>query len=273
MQSTIMIGTSGYSYGDWVGTVYPSGCSPRDFLSLYARSFSCTELNFTYYRYPEPRTMERMLRVVGDDFRFAVKGHQSLTHQPDADCAETARRFREGIAPLIEAGQLTAVLLQFPFSFHYTAPNRTRLDALCRAFDTIPLALEFRNNEWQRDSVIGGLTQRGVALVNVDGPLLPGLPRPTSLVTAPLGYVRFHGRNAANWWSGDTASRYDYLYTEDDLSPWVSRIGSMAAGASRGVMVMFNNHWRGQAVQNACQLSTLLGGVVAKGTARQGEAV
>lgn len=251
------IGTSGYSYQDWLGTVYPPGTPSKDFLRLYAQQFVLVELNFSYYRQPDARTVERMVHVTPDDFQFSIKGHKTLTHELNGDVEGESRIFKDGVRPLIEAGRLACVVMQFPYSFHYTKTARTYLDKLCRTFKDVPLAVEFRNDEWQRDSVYKGLESRQVALVNVDEPLLPGLPRPTAIVTAPHAYVRFHGRNAANWWNGDNASRYDYSYSEDELSEWLPRVKQMGDKAT-SVMVLFNNHFQGKAADDARKLKEML---------------
>jgi uncharacterized protein YecE (DUF72 family) len=254
---SILIGTSGYSYADWVGRVYPAGAQQKDFLRLYAEEFSFVELNFSYYKQPDARTLERMLKLTGNTFRFAIKGHQSLTHERGGDVRGSAAIFKEGIKPLIEAFRLSAVVMQFPFSFHYSPDSRRHLDMVCGAFEHIPLAVEFRNDQWMRDSVYEGLRKRGVALINVDEPPLPGLPKPTAIATAPHAYVRFHGRNSANWWEGDNASRYDYKYSEQELTEWLPRLQSLA-GNAKVLMVLFNNHWEGQAVENARMLKKMM---------------
>jgi uncharacterized protein YecE (DUF72 family) len=105
--------------------------------------------------------------------------------------------------------------------------------------------------------VYRGLEKRGVAFVNVDEPLLPGLPRPTALVTAPHAYVRFHGRNAANWWNGDNTTRYDYGYSNDEIAEWIPRIRQMNDKATT-VMVLFNNHFQGKAANDARKLKEML---------------
>jgi uncharacterized protein YecE (DUF72 family) len=253
----ILIGTSGYSYPDWVGHVYPPGTSEKDFLQHYCHLFPLTELNFSYYHQPEQRTLARMVHVTPDTFRFAIKGYKGLTHELSAGLQSEARVFKDGIAPLVEAGRLASVVMQFPYSFHYTTQSRKYLDSLCREFEGYPTAVEFRNSEWQRDSVYKGLQSRHVALVNVDEPLLPGLPRPTAIVTAPHAYVRFHGRNAANWWNGDNTTRYDYSYNGDELSEWIPRVRQMA-GKAANVMVLFNNHFQGKAVEDARKLKAML---------------
>lgn len=253
----ILTGTSGYSYKDWVGPVYPPGTAAKDYLRLYAERFAMTELNFSYYRQPDPRMLERMAHITPDRFRFAVKAHKSLTHERSDNPAGDAAVFKRGIAPLIEASKLCAVLVQFPYSFHYTPKNRTYLKALCEELAGIPTAVEFRTDQWQRESVYEGFRARGIAYVNVDEPSLAGLPRPSATVTAPLAYVRFHGRNRRTWWEGDNTSRYDYLYSDELLGEWVPRIEAMAEEAST-VVVTFNNHRRGQAVENAAGLRAMM---------------
>jgi uncharacterized protein YecE (DUF72 family) len=253
----ILIGTSGYSYEDWVGPFYPAGMSKQEYLSFYAGEFSAVELNFSYYSQPRASTLARMVENTPADFRFAIKAHQSLTHRIGEDFDREIERYREGIRPLVEADRLAAVLFQFPYSFHYTPECRRHLKRLCDAFADLPKAVEFRSSEWQRDSVYRGLRETNAAVVNVDEPRLPKLPKPTEIVSSDLAYLRFHGRNRANWWKGDNVSRYDYLYDSNELSEWLPMIERMLAKAQL-LLVMFNNHSRGQAIQNARELQSLL---------------
>ncbi|MBN2351962.1 MAG: DUF72 domain-containing protein [Spirochaetales bacterium] len=253
----IFVGTSGYSYADWVGPFYPAGTAEKDFLGFYASQFSFVELNFSYYSMPSPPLIDRLAEKTGSDFVFAVKAHRSLTHEVTDGFERDLGAFREGVKPLAERGKLAAVLVQFPYSFHYNDQNRRRLDRLTRGLSGLPAAVEFRNAEWAQERVIEGLRERGAAFVNVDQPELPKLLKPGSLVTADHGYIRFHGRNKKNWWTGDNVSRYDYLYGEEELTGWIERIRSMLS-LVRVLLITFNNHARGQAVQNARRLKELL---------------
>jgi uncharacterized protein YecE (DUF72 family) len=253
----VLIGTSGYSYDDWVGPVYPEGTRKQDFLGLYAAEFPIVELNFSYYQQPSARTLERMLAATPSPFQFALKAHRSMTHEIGPTWEQDITAFREGLAPLQESGRLAAVLAQFPNGFAYTPESRTRLARLCDALKGLPLAVEFRRAEWQREQVTAGLRERGVALVSVDEPALPGLMAPTAETTGPFGYVRLHGRNAKNWWTGDNASRYDYLYAPSELSEWTERIRALLARAPT-VLLFFNNHWRGNAARNAREMRLIL---------------
>lgn len=257
-RANIRVGTSGYSYRDWVGPVYPEGTPQSEYLRHYIEMFPIVELNFSFYRQPEASMLERMLHVSGGRLGFAVKAYRELTHEIKADrVAETVAQFRQGIRPLEQAEKLDAVLLQFPYSFHYTPPNREYLAKLTEHLSGLPLAVEFRNSEWFHGRVFDGLRKFRLALVSVDEPQLPKLPPPTNEVTAPLAYVRFHGRNAEQWWDGDNQSRYDYTYSDDELREWLPRIASIAEQASE-LLVFFNNHWRGQAAQNAKRLTELI---------------
>ncbi|HEQ71525.1 MAG TPA: DUF72 domain-containing protein [Spirochaetia bacterium] len=254
----ILVGTSGYSYKDWIGPFYPPGARESDFLPFYAGEFPFVELNFSYYTMPKADLITRLIDKTPEGFLFAIKAHRSLTHEKTtADLPKNGILFREGIAPLVEQHRLAAVLLQFPYSFHYTPDNRTYLDAFLSNMSGLPVAVEFRNAEWVNERVREGLTTRRAAFVNVDQPDLPHLIRPGAVVTADPAYLRFHGRNKKNWWTGDNVSRYDYLYSDDELVSWLDHIRSLAA-ASKLLLVTFNNHSRGQAIHNARRLRELL---------------
>ena len=79
----------------------------------------------------------------------------------------------------------------------------------------------------------------------------------SEVVTAHFGYIRFHGRNKKEWWAGDNRTRYDYLYSDQELQEWLPRIRHMAK-KTETLFVFFNNHWKGQAVLNARRLKELL---------------
>jgi uncharacterized protein YecE (DUF72 family) len=253
----IYIGTSGYSYADWVGPFYPTGTAEQDYLACYASRFPFVELNFSYYSMPAAPLIERLMGKTNSEFLFAIKTHKSLTHEVTDRFTQDIDAYKRGIAPLAEKQRLAAVLVQFPYSFHYTDVNRRYLDRLTRGLVGLLLALEFRSDEWVRDQVIEELKKRSAAFVNVDQPELPKLIRPSAVVTADPAYIRFHGRNKQNWWTGDNASRYDYLYSDVELSGWIERIRATLALA-RVLLITFNNHARGQAVQNARRLKELL---------------
>ncbi|MFP3041621.1 DUF72 domain-containing protein [Treponema primitia] len=253
----IEIGTCGYHYTDWIGPVYPEGTPKTDYLRLYAGRFPTVELDYAYYTMPTAAQLANMLET-GPELTFSIKAHETLTHKVNPDTWEgDARTYREALKPLLQARRLGAVLFQFPYSFHYEPDQRRYLDKVLSFFADVPLAVEFRNAEWINNRVIDALRNRNAALVSLDMPELKGLPPALDTVTAPLAYLRFHGRNGETWWGSDAAARYDYLYTEAELETWAGRIKQIAVKADR-VLVYFNNHWRGQAVRNGEMLIAIL---------------
>jgi len=253
----ILIGTCGYSYNEWIGPVYPEGTKRERFLGLYAAMFKTVELDFAYYAMPQAANIRNMADEA-PGLSFAIKAHQSLTHKADsAKWRDEAKTYIQGIEPFREKGCLEAVLFQFPYSFHYEADNRRYLAQVLDEFSGITSAVEFRNTEWLNNRVIEGLKKRGTALVGLDMPALKGLPSTTDVVTAPLAYFRLHGRNKDTWWGSDSAARYDYLYSDNELEAVTERIKQIVVKADR-LVIYFNNHARGQAVRNAETLKKIL---------------
>jgi uncharacterized protein YecE (DUF72 family) len=255
----IYIGTSGYSYKDWKGVFYPERMTPAGFLGHYAGTFPFVELNFSYYRQPDRGMLERMIEQTPTDFRFSIKAHRDLTHTRGEGWEQAAEKFLlGGAAPLREASRLAGILLQFPYSFHRDTENRRYLSSVTEYFSGFPLFVEFRNTDWQLDDVYSGLRERNIGIVNTDTPDLASLPENRAILTADRGYIRFHGRNSGTWWKGDNVSRYDYLYSPEELREWVERIRDMLKKVTV-LYVAFNNHHKGQAVKNALQLREMLG--------------
>lgn len=258
--ATLLIGTSGYSYNEWVGPVYPAGTRSRDFLSLYAQEFDTVELNFSYYQMPKATQLQKMIQESGKALHYSIKAHQSLTHTIDyASWKDSAGEFCRAADVLFQADRLAAVLFQFPYSFHYEADQRRYLDAILRECSAFPLAVEFRNGQWYNSRTIEALRTRNIALVSLDIPETKGMPPMMDVHTSSLAYLRLHGRNGEAWWKSDAAGRYDYLYSERELEAIAQRVKMISASADT-VLVYFNNHRRGQAVLGAKRLISLLGG-------------
>ncbi|MEW6182094.1 MAG: DUF72 domain-containing protein [Bacillota bacterium] len=259
MNAKIFTGTSGYSYDDWRGAFYPLRLAKGDMLVYYAREFFFTEVNSTYYYMPPPRILARLAEKTPEDFVFSVKAHGSLTHGRGDGFNSDAEKFRLALQPLRESGKLGAVLFQFPYSFRKIPENEKYLVRIRDAFPADPAAVEFRHSGWVEQSTWELLRSLNFAYVCVDEPRLKGLVGPVAVRTASFGYVRFHGRNAAKWWKhGQPWERYDYLYSDAELTEWIPGVQAVARETDR-VFIAFNNHPRGQAVQNARVFRSMIG--------------
>jgi uncharacterized protein YecE (DUF72 family) len=259
----VRVGTAGWSYPDWEGIVYPSP-APRDFdrLRWLASFLDIVEINATFYRPARPRDAASWVRRVAFNprFRFTAKLDRVFTHEPGRATPAAERAFRDGIAPLAEAGLLAALLVQFPQSFHNTAVNRRHMARLLTRLGEYPLAVELRHRDWLTSDLLGYLSGRGIALVGIDQPQIGETVAPSLPLTASFFYVRLHGRNAADWFRADAGrdARYNYLYSEAELKPWVDRIGAAALAGHEGIVIA-NNHYRGQAAANAVEIRRSLG--------------
>ena len=253
----LLIGTSGFSYKDWVGPYYPEGLAKKDWLSFHSREFSTCEINFSYYRVPNPRTLAAMAAKVPDDFLFTLKANREMTHER-GDNADVFRQFRDSLSPWLEQGKLGCILAQFPSSFRATADNRDYLKLLRDHLGELRVVVEFRHVGWVSPPTFELLRQLNLGFCSVDQPRFKSLMPPVAEVTSDTAYVRFHGRNYQKWWRHKEAwERYDYTYSENELEEWVPKIRQMDEEAET-TFLFANNHWRGQAVDTARQLRMLL---------------
>ena len=194
----IVIGTSGYSFPDWVGTFYPIHTERSRMLDFYAKQFPAVEVNSTYYRIPPPSTMHAMERKTPPGFEFVVKTHHDMTHKQSLD-PELYDSLQRAVAPLQDAGKLSGLLAQFPRGFHRTQEHERFLLDLKRRLPDAPLFVEFRHDSWIADDLFPWLREHGLRFVSVDEPDLPGLIGTYARATGDLAYVRFHGRNKRTW--------------------------------------------------------------------------
>ncbi|MDQ2680846.1 MAG: DUF72 domain-containing protein [Candidatus Eremiobacteraeota bacterium] len=255
----IYIGTCGYAYKDWIGIFYPGKIKSSEMLGYYAQRFRAVEIDASYYGVPSIRTVESMHARTPDDFRFSFKAPSTLTHPAGAytQIHDDAGLFAASLRPLLAAGKLGGVLLQFPNGFKPSPQNETYLERLCATCEGLPLVAEFRHHDWQTPHTLELLSSLQVGWCNVDMPELESLMLPSSDATSPTGYVRFHGRNRAQWWSGTNITRYQYTYTPQELAPWGGRIAEIDE-QTKATFAFFNNHARGGAARNAEMLLDLL---------------
>lgn len=254
----VYVGTSGYSYRDWIGPFYPEGTKDCAMLEYYARHFNFTEVNSSYYHMPGLQLFAGMDRKTPDDFKFAVKLFGGFTHERSAGTVE-ADRFNHALKPLLESGKLLCLLAQFPYSFHCNDENVNYLKRLKEWFKDVPVNVEFRNQSWIRTEVMEVLKKEDLGFVCVDEPKIRGLIKKVAAVTSNVSYVRMHGRNAEKWYGGEGSDRYNYLYDMDELMEWIPVIKDMQKN-SPVTVVSFNNHPLGRAVENAKMLIGLMRG-------------
>lgn len=247
----LRLGTSGWSYDEWVGPFYESRTTPK--LTYYSQVFQTAEIDSTFYAYPSERMVYGWLRHSGSDFAFSAKLPQVITHEKmlgqRGPIEEDFEKFLEVMQPLSLNGKLLAILVQLPPSF------RQDLDILERFLKILPknprFSVEFRHKSWWNEETWRLLERYRIANTIVDEPLLPS----DTIVTTDFAYVRWHGRGNRIW--------YDYEYSNDELKPWVTKVREVS-GKSERIVGYFNNHFHGYAVENCLQVLEMLGVATSK---------
>lgn len=270
---SVKIGTAGWSYKDWDGIVYPASLKKAQHPVEYlAQFFDLIEVNSSFYGHIKPEIgllWARKAASVNPNFTFTAKLNKAFTHSPAAVLEPTSaatirphpddeKLAKEGLDALTGEGMLGALLAQFPISFKNTNENRDYLDSVIERFKAYPLAVEVRHSSWNNEGTLRYFGKQNVSFCNIDQPLLGRAIGPTEHVTAPLAYVRLHGRNYDKWFDCDSRDdRYNYLYSEEELRGWKKHIDSIAKRA-QVTFVVANNHFEGKAAVNALQLKHLI---------------
>jgi uncharacterized protein YecE (DUF72 family) len=257
----LFFGPAGWSYADWRGTVYPEPPPPRfDPLAFLAGQFDFVEVNTSFYRVPSLKLTQGWADKTAafPAFRFWLKLHQSFTHERRLE-KPVLDGFRDCLQPLAAAGKLSGLLAQFPYSFKRDAAAQAYLGELAGHFRDWPLAVEFRHQSWLEDEVLAFFKENGLVWTNIDQPQISQSLPLTALVTArDTAYLRLHGRNYQDWFSGQGRdARYDYSYSAAELG----RLGEVVARLkeqAKKVFVSGNNHFKGAAVKNLLQLKEIL---------------
>jgi uncharacterized protein YecE (DUF72 family) len=268
--------------------------SAEERLRYYSGQFDLVEVDSSYYSMPSERTSYVWAQRPGEGFIFDVKVFRVFTQHPTPLSSlpkdirqelatelqqnanlyyrdmpseltdELWRRFEASLLPLDTVGKLGVVLFQFPPWF-YPGTQQLNYILLCKGkLSQYRLAIEFRNNVWlgerNKARTLEFLRENDLPFVCVDEPqgFKSSVP-PVAEATSDIGLVRFHGRNSEMWERKGIgpAERFNYLYTEEELKPWASKIGELAKQTSE-MHVLFNNCHQDKAVVNARQICFML---------------
>jgi uncharacterized protein YecE (DUF72 family) len=185
----LFVGTSGFAYKEWIGPFYPPGTKSAGMLGYYAGRFNSVEVNYTFRRSPTPAMIDSWRAATPDDFVFALKANQGITHFARLkDTGERLARFLEAVAPL--GPRLGPVLFQCPPNLKY---DPDVLDGFLSDLAAAPgghrFAMEFRHPSFDVDDVREKLGKAGVALCVADTEEAPA----TFRRTGGFAYVRLRG--------------------------------------------------------------------------------
>ncbi len=277
------------------GVFYPKGAdSAEERLRYYASQFSVVEVDSTYYALPYKRVAETWVERTPKGFVFDVKAHALMTGQPTevarlpkaireeltSQLREKKRiyrkdlpaelldavyaQFREGIEPLLDAGKLGAIFVQFPKWVFPSNEARELILETRRRLD-LPIAVEFRHGSWfnekNAERTVRFLQDNKIPYVAVDEPqgFKSSVPPVVIETNDDLAVFRFHGRNKDNWEKKEIspAERFRYLYDEDELADWTPKIATVAK-STKQTHVVYNNCFSNYGTTNAREAARLL---------------
>jgi uncharacterized protein YecE (DUF72 family) len=244
----VYVGTSGWTYPDWLGSFYPADSKPQDMIQYYARYFRAVEIDSTYYTIPARSVVAGWKENTPPGFVFAAQVPGIITHQKVMkDCQHELTTFLNSLELL--GDRLGPLLLQFPYFNRNTFASRAQFDKLLQPFlKTLPrefkFALEIRNKNWISWDFLELLRDHSVAFVVVAQVWMPSidvLARALDLLCGDFFYARFIGDR-----KGVKTQRWDNL-SEDktsELIVWIEELKKIADRASR-TYAFFNNHYAG----------------------------
>jgi len=250
MAARMTVGTTSWSYPDWVGAFYPPGTPSSEFLQRYSRVFHLVEADATFYRAPTLDTVSNWASATPADFRFTTKLSRRITHEQTLQgTQESVDFFVSRMKPLLEAKKLAAVLAQFPPSFTL-AKGGARLEPFLAGWPKgVPLAVEFRHPSWFVPETYKALRDHGASLVWKVEP--EGLSPPE--VTADFLYVRLIGPDRV-------FEKFDRI--QRDLRPRVEELRDRLAKEGKDlkdVLLLGSNHFAGHGPATAVLVAEVLG--------------
>ena len=293
-RGVIRVGTCSWTDRTMVAAWYPPVAkSATDRLRYYAERYDTVEVDSSFYGLPSERNSALWAERTPPGFTFHIKAFAMLTrhgvkpeqlpvglrtvhdleldrygrviHPPAGLREEVFAWFSSALGPLREAGKLGVILMQFPPYFVANTANRAYMAHAASLLSPDRVAVEFRHASWvgpeELERTLDLLEGLGLTYVGVDEPRLDstGVLPPLTAATSDIGYVRFHGRNAATWHArvSSAAERFKYDYAERELAEWVAPLRRLA-NETTVTYAMFNNCYGDYAPRNARQLMSLL---------------
>jgi uncharacterized protein YecE (DUF72 family) len=217
VSATIRIGTSGFSYKEWLGGFYPEKLPGNKMLAYYAERMPAVEINYTFRAMPKREMLEKWAAQTPENFRFSLKAPQRITHFAKLRGVENATAHFVDVAAALD-DRLGPSLFQLPPGFKCDAPLLR--DFIASLDGKLRAAFEFRDKSWFDDSVLDSLREGGAALCIAESEKISS---PVER-TAPFVYMRLR--------NGD--------YSEEELKAWAEKIRKLGEGA-REIYIYFKH--------------------------------
>lgn len=233
------LGCSGWYYNDWAGKFYPDKLNKARWLEYYSEYFNTVEVNNTFYRFPNEKTVQGWYNRTPEDFLLTLKVNQLITHRKRfKNTQSTVNRFY-GLSELLKE-KLGCILFQF-------SPSKSKdINFLKNAIEQMDITknnvIEFRHQSWWDEEVYDILKENKITFCSVSA-----YDFPNDLInTSDNIYIRFHGI---------IAERYRYFYNNEELEEWADKMDNLD---KKNVFCYFNNDYNANAPKNSQMLQKIL---------------
>lgn len=240
MTRSLLLGTCGWSYQEWIGLFYPNNKMAK--LPFYAKVFGTVEVDSSFYRMPTKSMVKGWARATGPFFKFSLKIPKTITHDRRLrDSENELQKFLDAVQPLQDAGKLGCLLVQLAPSFSYD-----EIGSLESFLELLPehahFAVELRHESWDRKETWALLKKHNVANTITESPI--EFLSKVVITATTHAYVRWHGRGKSIW--------YDYTYSKEELEQWTAKLQEIESEVP-AVYAYFNNHYNAGAPRNALE--------------------
>jgi uncharacterized protein YecE (DUF72 family) len=234
MLAEAQVGTSGFAYREWVGTVYPRGATTTQLLPLYAQRLPAVEIAQTYNRMPSAEQLAAWAASVPPGFQFSLKAPNRVGLDLGVNGARILGAFLDMVERLDD--HLGPLLIQVPESVK--ADRHALSTFLAQMPQGLRLAFDLQHSSWRDEGTLRLLSQHEAALVLTDA----GEGAPRLEVTAGFTYVRI---------------RRDDERADAAVDEWAERLALLTR---RGIDVhaFLKHDRRGRSVDRAMRLASLL---------------
>jgi len=235
--AAIRIGTSGFSYKEWLGSFYPPKLARSKMLAFYAERLPTVEINYTFRRIPRPEQLQGWAAQTPEGFRFALKAPERITHHArlkNAD-ADLTRFIASALALGVKLGP---VLFQLPPGFKRDIPLLN--DFLLLLDRRLTAAFEFRDKSWFDDSMLEALRAKGAALCIAESDKLASpIERTADQVYVRLRRESYDEQALRDWskrllgFANDGAEVFVYLKHQSAAPGFVAQLQELVGEAAR----------------------------------------
>lgn len=235
------IGCSGFYYPEWKDRFYPQKLAKSKWFEYYTTQFNTLELNNTFYRFPEIKTLDSWYKRSPADFIFSVKAPRSITHYNKfSDSEDLLNEFYNVTSEGLKE-KLGCILFQLPPNLHM---SDEKLELILKSLNpTFNNVIEFRHESWWNDNVYKALGDKNITFCGMSHPKLPN----DIIMNTSTIYYRFHG----------VPKLYKSEYLEKLLEDFASQI--VNSKQAEKIFVYFNNTMDLAAIKNARQLLEIAG--------------